>query len=496
MTRRLQAARKCTMPYDKILIVEDEQPFAQVVEGYLQRLGFVVAGVVDSGEDALRVSAEARPDLALMDIEIRGGMDGFEVAERLREKHDIPVIFLTGLADDATMERVRRSESFGYLRKPFRPEELKASIELAFFRHGHESHLRRSEQSFAAALKSAEDAVLLADKAGNVTFLNPAAERLTGWSAGRANGQRLENIFKLTGSTDTVEGMFRAAARGAFVHEASLLTLAGHEIPVEVSAALVRDEVRGVTGSVLVFRDVTVRKKYETGLKKSQAELRSLASHLESAREAERTRIAREIHDEFGQLLTGFKIDLSWLEKKLSAQPEVARSAMLEKVRTMTGVLGDMVLCVRRISAELRPGVLDDLGLAAAVEWQTKDFQRRTGLKAQVQAELPDHTLPREITTALFRVLQESLTNVARHAEAQSVSVKLFQQDQQIILQVRDDGRGITEAELSKAGAFGLMGMRERILPLRGRCEINGIPGRGTTVSLTVPLELPQEEVT
>ena len=134
--------------------------------------------------------------------------------------------------------------------------------------------------------------------------------------------------------------------------------------------------------------------------------------------------------------------------------------------------------------------------MAAAVEWLTIDFQRRTGLKAQVRAELPDHTLPREITTALFRVLQESLTNVARHAEAQSVSVKLFQQDQQIILQVRDDGRGITEAELSKAGAFGLMGMRERILPLRGRCEINGIPGRGTTVSLTVPLELPQEEVT
>lgn len=481
------------MPFDKILIVEDEKPFALVVQGYLQRLGFQVAGVVDCGEDALRVSAETHPDLALMDIEIRGGADGFEVAEQLRQKHDIPVIFLTGLADDATLERVRRSESFGYLRKPFRPEELKASIELAFIRHSREAHLKRSEQSFAAAIKSAEDAVVLTDQAGLITFLNPAAERLTGWSASRAVGQKLGDVFRIDGAVDAVDAMFRAAARGTFVHEVKLVTVAGREVPIEVSASMVRDGVRGITGSVLVFRNVTERRRYEEGLQKSQNELRSLAAHLESAREAERTRIAREIHDEFGQLLTGFKIDLVWLEKKLSAQPEVPRTTLQEKVRTMTGLLGDMVLCVRRIAAELRPGVLDDLGLADAIEWQTKDFQRRTGLKAQVSAELSEVPLPREIATALFRILQESLTNVARHAGAQNVRVKLVEQDGQIILQVSDDGRGITAAELAKSGAFGLMGMRERVLPLHGQCEIHGVPGRGTTVCVTVPLELPKE---
>jgi two-component system, NarL family, sensor histidine kinase UhpB len=481
------------MPTDKILIVEDEKPFAQVVQGYLQRLGYEVAGVVDSGEDALRLTDETKPDLALMDIEIRGGMDGFEVAEKLREKLDIPIIFLTGLADDATLERVRRSESFGYLRKPFRPEELKATIELAFIRHGREAHLKRSERSFAAAIKSAEDSVVLADKSGVVTFLNPAAERLTGWSANRAMGQKLEKVFQVSGEAGAVEAMFRASARGDFVHEATLVTMAGREVPIEVSASLVRDDVRGTNGSVLVFRDVTVRKQYEAGLKKSQSELRLLASHLESAREAERTRIAREIHDEFGQLLTGFKIDLSWLEKKISAQPETSRELLCEKVRTMTSLLGDMVLCVRRISAELRPGVLDDLGLAAAVEWQAKDFQRRTGIKVAVKSEWPDGPMPREIATALFRVLQESLTNVARHAEANNVRVKLAEQDGKIILQIKDDGRGITEAELSKSGAFGLMGMRERILPLRGLCEIHGIRGKGTTVSISVPIEQPKE---
>lgn len=482
------------MSLDRILIVEDERPFADIVEGFLERLGYHVAGIADNGDEALRLAAESRPSLALMDIEIHGPMDGFEVAELFRQKHDIPIIFLTGRSDHATLERVRRSDCFGYLLKPFRPEELKAAVELAYIRHEREAQFKRIEQSFAAAIKSTEDAVVLANTDGQVTFLNPAAERLTGWSVRRAVGQALNAVVNLPADAGGgIHGMLRAAARGDFVHETILITVAGREIPVELSASTVRDEIRGTTGSVLVFRDVTARKRYEAGLKKSQAELRSLAGHLESAREAERTRIAREIHDELGQLLTGFKMDLAWLDKKLIAQPEVPRAALSEKVRLMTGLLGEMVQCVRRISAELRPGILDDLGLVAAVEWQTQDFQKRTGIRAQISAAPIETTLPREVTTALFRVLQESLTNVARHAEAQSVRVKLHEEGRQLILQVSDDGRGITEAELGKAGAFGLMGMRERILPLRGQCEIRGAPGRGTTVRVSVPLENPQE---
>lgn len=482
------------MSLDRILIVEDERPFAEIVEGFLERLGYGVAGIADSGEEALRLAAATRPTLALMDIEIHGQMDGFEVAELLRAKQDIPVIFLTGRADDATLERVRRSESFGYLLKPFRPEELKATVELAYIRHGREAHLKRIEQSFSAAIKSTEDAIVLANQDGAVTFLNPAAERLTGWSTSRALAQPLAAVVNLKADASSgVRGILRAAARGEFVHETVLITSANREIPIELTASMVRDEVRGVSGSVLVFRDVTARKRYEAGLKKSQAELRSLAGHLESAREAERTRIAREIHDELGQLLTGFKMDLAWLDRKLVAQPEIPRAALSEKVRLMTSLLGDMVQCVRRISAELRPGILDDLGLVAAIEWQTKEFQQRTGIRAQVSASAMADTLPREVITALFRVLQESLTNVARHAEAKSVRVKLREENRQIVLQVTDDGRGITETELSKAGAFGLMGMRERILPLSGQCEIQGTPGRGTTVRVSVPLEMPQE---
>jgi two-component system sensor histidine kinase UhpB len=478
------------MPADKILIVEDESEVAQTLERYLKRLGYGVAGVVDNGADALNMVATARPDLALMDIEIQGGMDGIDLAERFRKQHDIPVIFLTGRSDDETLERVRRSESFGYLLKPFRLVDLKAGIELALIRYGHEAHLKQVEQSFSAAITSTGDAILIVDQMGAVSFLNPAAERLTGWPAGKAVGQRLDAVFKIDGNDGAAGQSFRSGSEDTFVHEATLHTAAGRDVPIEVNSSTVRDEVRGTLGSVLVFRDITERKRFEAHLKKSQDELRKLAGHLESAREAERTRIAREIHDEFGQLLTGFKFDLSWLEKKLSAKPEAKRAVLVGKVRAMTELLHSMVQSVRRIAAELRPGVLDDLGLAAAVEWQAADLQKRTGIKAHVRAALSERELPREIATALFRIFQESLTNVARHAEAKNVRVSLREQSGRISLEVSDDGRGITEADMNKADAFGLLGMRERIAPLRGQCEIHGVPGQGTTVSVSVPLDI------
>jgi len=497
------------MAADKILIVEDEQALARTVERYLKRLGYSVAGVVDNGEEALDLVAKSRPDLALMDIEIQGGMDGIELAGRFRKQHDIPVIFLTGRSDDETLDRVRRSESFGYLLKPFRLEELKAGIELALIRHGREAHLRQIEESFAAAITSTGDAILMTDRSGVVSFLNPAAEQLTGWPAGKAIGQKLEEVFNIHVEAGATGPSFRGGQGSTLLHEVALLTAAGRRLPIEVNVSTVRDEVRGRIGSVLVFRDITERKRFEAQLKTSQEELRKLAGHLESAREAERTRIAREIHDEFGQLLTGFKYDLAWLEKKLSAPPsprpipgppdadepsdasspgEATRAALLEKVSAMTDLLHGMVQSVRRIAAELRPGVLDDLGLAAAVEWQSGEFQKRTGIRLHVRTALSERELPREIATALFRVFQESITNVGRHAGAKSVRVDLREAADQISLEVSDDGRGVTETDLGKAGAFGLLGMRERIAPLRGRFEIRGGPGKGTTVSITVPL--------
>ena len=256
------------MAAENILIVEDESAFAQVLESYLTLLGYHVVGIVDNGEDALRVAATSKPDLALLDIEIHGKMDGFDVAERFAREFDIPVVFLTGRGDDTTLDRVRQSGSFGYLLKPFRLEELKATIELALIRHGHDSHLRRTERFFSAALMSINDGVIMADTAGAVTFMNPAAERFTGATARKAQARRLAEVFQTKDAANDGEQLLRAASRGAFVQEGVVAAAGGRETPVEVSASAIRDEVGKVIGSVLVFRDITERKRLEAELKK------------------------------------------------------------------------------------------------------------------------------------------------------------------------------------------------------------------------------------
>jgi len=160
-----------------------------------------------------------------------------------------------------------------------------------------------------------------------------------------------------------------------------------------------------------------------------------------------------------------------------------------EKTRSMEGLIDATIRTVQRLSGELRPGLLDDLGLSAAIEWQSEEFQKRTGVPCAVCVDLQDTTLSRELTTALFRVFQETLTNVIRHAQATRVDVRLQAVGNQLVLEVKDNGKGITEKETEEPKAFGLIGMRERVLAFKGKFDISGRPGQGTTVTVTIPLD-------
>jgi signal transduction histidine kinase len=233
----------------------------------------------------------------------------------------------------------------------------------------------------------------------------------------------------------------------------------------------------------LEYRE-TQRQKAEQDLRNSHEQLRNLSSHLESVREEERTRLAREIHDELGQALTALKMDIAWLNRRLDPEQE----PLHEKTRSMGDLIDATIRTVQRLSGELRPGLLDDLGLAAAIEWQAEEFQKRAGIACDVRLNLGETTLSRDHATAIFRIFQETLTNVLRHARATQVSVLLQAQDNQLILEVVDNGRGITEEEIRGVRAFGLIGMRERVLTLKGQILIDGRPGRGTTITITVPL--------
>lgn len=232
-----------------------------------------------------------------------------------------------------------------------------------------------------------------------------------------------------------------------------------------------------------ISQDVTERKLFEEELKSSRERLRQLLAHLQSVREDERTRISREIHDELGQALTALKMDLSWIIKRLGKEEKPIR----EKAHLMSKLIDMNIQTVKRISAELRPGLLDDLGLTAAIEWQAEEFRKRTGIKCELSVRPDDMELERDLSTAIFRIFQETLTNVVRHAKAKKVRVSLKKNEETLIFQVKDDGKGISEREVSSPKSIGLIGMRERVRFFGGEMEIDG--DKGTTVMVTIPVK-------
>jgi signal transduction histidine kinase len=222
-----------------------------------------------------------------------------------------------------------------------------------------------------------------------------------------------------------------------------------------------------------------------TSLRNEREHLRALASRLQSIREEERTQIAREIHDEFGQALTRLKIDLSRLSKKLPKNQEV----LTVDIQTMGKLIDDTIQLIRKISTELRPGVLDALGLVSAIEWQVEDLKNRTEIQFEFSSTLEDAGLSRDLSTTLFRILQETLTNIVRHAQATHAKIGIKEDDGFIILTVEDNGKGITEREVSDSKSLGLLGIRERALILGGGVHIRGSKGRGTRVEVKIPVK-------
>jgi len=220
-------------------------------------------------------------------------------------------------------------------------------------------------------------------------------------------------------------------------------------------------------------------------LKTSSWQLQALAADLESAREEERTYIARELHDQLGQALTAMKFDLSWLTDRL----EPKDATLAQKAKTVTAQMDTMIKTVRRIATELRPAMLDDLGLAASIEWQASDFEKRTGIACAVSVPAEELPVVGDASVALYRIFQEALTNVAIHAGAKHISVKLSATPEALTLQVHDDGRGIQTKEIANPHSLGLLGMRERAKRLGGTFDVRGAPGGGTTVTVSIPVK-------
>jgi signal transduction histidine kinase len=226
-----------------------------------------------------------------------------------------------------------------------------------------------------------------------------------------------------------------------------------------------------------------IRRRAEERLRKSHEQLRSLSVYLQDVREEERIRIAREVHDELGQALTGLKLQLSWLCGRLPKKAKFFR----EKMKTLAERVDETIHTVRRIATELRPGVLDTAGLLPALEWQAQQFEKQTGIRCRVESAVQDKLLDQDLNTAFFRIFQETLTNIIRHANATSVEVRFIETGGFLVLTVKDNGRGITDAEIHNTQSIGLLGMRERATLLGGELQLSGEPDGGTTVTVRIP---------
>jgi len=225
------------------------------------------------------------------------------------------------------------------------------------------------------------------------------------------------------------------------------------------------------------------RKELELEVGKRNEELRNLAGHLQHVREEERRLVAREIHDELGQVLAALKMDLHWVERNLSQ----GVTLVTEKIHSIVEIADQTIQMVHRIAAELRPGILDDLGLEAAIEWLGTDFSRKNGIPCTVDFTVPKSIIGTKSSTVLFRIVQEALCNVARHAHASKVSVELWDEDLVLNVRVQDDGIGVTEEQSKSPAAFGLIGVRERVMGMLGEMSITGRPGKGTIFAVRIP---------
>jgi PAS domain S-box-containing protein len=367
-------------------------------------------------------------------------------------------------------------------------EELRQqNEELAMARQIAEVERQRYQELFDFA----PDAYLVTDPAVTIREANHAAAALLAVRQDRLRGKPLILFVDPAEQRAFYDRLTRLSARGGVsTWEMRLRPRQGDARDVAITAGMVCDAQGHPVAFRWLIRDIGERKtaqlkakQAEQAAQQSREQLRALTMHLQNQQEEERLHIARAIHDELAQALTVLKIDVAWLSHRLPASDASCR----QRLSDMAGLLDTLVNAVRRIGTELRPHILDDLGLTAAIEWQLQEVCKRTGIAHQLQLPAEEIPLGQAQATAIFRIFQEALTNVLRHAAANEVSVRLVQQTDALVLRVADNGRGITPEQLTSRHSLGLLSMRERAHLWGGEVTIEGKPGKGTLVSVRMP---------
>lgn len=405
-----------------ILIVEDETIVAKDIQNRLKKFGYNISGITSTGEEAIRKVIETKPDLILMDIRLKGNIDGVEAAQEIHNNFQIPIIYLTANADDSTLERVKATNPFGYIIKPFKEKELRTIIEITLARHRVERKLQQSEQWLTTVLKSIGDAVIVSDRTGKITFMNPVAETLTGWKQEEAFGKNATEIFNITHEKTRKKfgnPIIQALEKGVIVSlpEQTILTSKNNvEIPIDDSAAPIKDNNGNITGAVLAFRDITERKQAEE-IRIKQLQQERLIAELEKLNELKDDFLSTVSH-ELRTPIANMKMAIQML--KLS--PTIERSQryldILQNECARESEMINGLLDLQRLETASYPMLLNDS--VNLQDWLTKivdSFRVRSQQRQQIiKFNLPPNLQPTVTDRAsLERILAELLNNACKY---------------------------------------------------------------------------------
>lgn len=513
-----------TRPVNKLTLlnVDDYDANRYARSNVLKRAGFHVIEAA-TGMEALRLIEEEKPQLVILDVNLPD-INGMEVCQRIKSApHSAAVMVLqmsASMIDPKDRARALESGADSFLIEPVDAQELVATVRALLRLAGAEERLRESETLWRELFSAANDVILLLDENYRIVAASEKAAAMYGYPLDELIGME-HVLLRAPLEREIMAEQFREACETTrALIETEHMTKDGDIFPVEVSVRYL--EMPEAVRLILVVRDLTERNKLEFELgqrmderiaqllelsetlrseveKRQHSEkqvrhaydqLRRVGARLEAVREEERLGLSRQLHDELGQAMTALKFDLRWLEDSL---PE--GKTQHTRFATMRQTIDESIMTIRRISSELRPGILDELGLVPAIEWRAQEFQTRTGIECFSDLMTDDPPITPEQATAVFRILQEALTNILRHAHATRVEIVLETDNEQLVLQVHDNGTGIDQTIRSSVKSLGILGMEERATVVGGKLELKSEPQQGTTLILKIPLQIAEATV-
>lgn len=488
------------MPKNKssVLIVDDNKINRQVLSQYLEQLGLDITTAED-GLEALKKLSEQSYDLILLDI-IMPKMDGYEVLKFLKQGdlyHHIPVIVISALDDIESLVKAIELGAEDYLAKPFNPVLLKARIESTLekkrLRNLEQETLIKAKQKVEKALEETEihletivsnsPIILFAvDPMGIIQIAQGMGLKTLNLEAENIIGKSANEIFE---NIPEISRYIKNAIEGKA--QSSIVTI--NNVVLEIHFSFIKDSEGNLESLIGVASDITERKIAEEEKEKlhqevinSHSRLRTLSRHLVDIQEKERRQIARELHDEVGQSLTGLKISLE-LGKRFTSEKG---GVYLQEAQ---GLTNDLLSIVREMSLNLRPGQLDDLGLLPTVVWYIERFENQTNIDVQFKHNVADERYDPQIETTAYRIIQEALTNIARHANKSNVNVELTSNQKNLYINIKDNGPGFDlEKEIHSGKSSGILGIMERTDLVNGELKFNTAPGNGTEIQIKLPI--------